>query len=139
MRKTKFRVRVYADSNRPHLKFVVNGRENGKRTRRFFETKKEADSYAQEKRIELQNKGREGAEFPSKLREMAQECAERLRGYGKTIADATDFLVAHLKASERSCTAAQLVTELWSAKKADGASERYLSDLKSRLTRFAED
>src|SRR5437016_14146155 len=105
MRKTKFRVRPYADSNRPRLKFVVNGRENGNRTRRFFETKKEADSYAQEKRIELENKGREGAEFPSWLRVMAEECNARLTEHKCTIKDATEHLLAHIAATKKSRTA----------------------------------
>jgi integrase len=139
MRKTKFRVRPYADSNRPKLKFVVNGRENGKRTRRFFETKKEADSYAQEKRIELENKGREAAEFPSWLRVMAEECNARLAEHKCTIKDATEHLLAHIAATKKSCTASELVEKLRAAKKTDGASVRYLQDLKSRLDRFADD
>src|SRR2546429_2397763 len=139
MRKTKFRVRPYADSNRPHLKFVVNGRENGKRTRRFFETKKEADGYAQEKRIELENKGREAAEFPSWLRVMAEECNARLAENKCTIKDATEHLLAYIAATKKSCTASELVEKLRAAKKTDGASVRYLQDLKSRLNRFADD
>src|SRR5438132_2897891 len=127
----RFRVRKY---KHPRLKFVVNYREDGKRKRKFFETKEQADAFSALKNAQLKKSGIEGAEFSSRLRVMAQECAERLSGYGKTIADATNFLIVHLKASERSCTAARLVTELRSTKKADGASERYLSDLKSRLT-----
>src|SRR5262249_2007086 len=93
-------------------KFCVEGRENGKRSRRFFETKIEAKSYRDLKNIELVNRGREHAEFPTALRVMAQECADRLKCVGKTIADATDFLLAHLAASAKSCTAVQLVKEL---------------------------
>ena len=139
LRTRKIKVRKYSDSNRPHLKFVVNGRENGKRTRRFFETKKEADSYAQEKRIELENKGREGAEFPSWLRVMAEECDALLAEHKCTIKDATEHLLAHIAATKKSCTASELVEKLRAAKKTDGASVRYLQDLKSRLNRFADD
>src|SRR5947208_17037113 len=125
MRKTKFRVRPYADSNRPHLKFVVNGRENGKRTRRFFETKKEADSYAQEKRIGLENTGREGAEFPSWLRVMPEECDALLAEHKCTIKDATEHLLAHIAATKKSCTASELAEKLRDAKKTARASVRY--------------
>src|SRR5436853_7538510 len=121
MRKTKFRVRPYADSNRPHLKFVVNGRENGKRTRRFFETQKEADSYAQEKRIELENKGRQGAEFPSWLRVMAEECSAFLAPHKCTIKDATEHLLAHIAATKKRCTAPEPVQPHRAAEEADGA------------------
>lgn len=139
MRRNNFKVRRYADSNRPHLKFVVNGRENGNRTRRFFTTKAEADEYADRLKIEKENKGREGAEFPSWLRVMAEECNARLAEHKCTIKDATEHLLAHIAATKKSCTASELVKKLIAAKETDGASERYLSDLKSRLNRFAAD
>jgi integrase len=138
MRRNKFRVRRYGDRKRPNLKFVVSGRENGKRTRRFFMTKAEADSYAQAKNIELRNKRIEGAEFPTWLRVMAEECNRQLAQRGRTIKDATAFFLQHLEASEKSSTAAELVDELIEAKETDGASKRHLEDLRSRLNAFAE-
>ena len=138
MRPRKIRVRKYSDSNRPHLKFVVNYREAGKRKRAFFETKNEADTFAQNKNIELKNSGREGAEFPTALRHMAQEAVEQLKPFGKSIRDAVTHYVAYLKANEKSCTATQLVSELLKAKEADGVSEWHLRDIRSRLTVFAE-
>ena len=69
---------------------------------------------------------------------MAQECKEALTAYGKTIKDATEFFIAHLKASAKSCTAVQLVRELVAAKEHDGASQRHVSDLRSRLNIFAD-
>jgi integrase len=134
MRK-RFQVRKYKHER---LKFVVNYREAGKRKRSFFETREQANAFAAFKNAQLRKFGVEGAEFSSRLREMAQECAERLSAHGKTLKDATDFLVAHLKASERSITAAALVGQLIDAKKADGASKRYVEDLRSRLPRFAK-
>jgi integrase len=145
VRRRKIRVRRYSDSNRPALQFVVNSREAGKRKRRFFETKEQASAFAAFKNAELQSNGIEHAEFPTSLRIMAQECANRLSEYKKrgsdsplTIKDATDYLIAHLKASEKSCSAAQLVNELIAAKTGDGASQRHLSDLHSRLNIFAK-
>jgi integrase len=138
MRTRKIRVRSYSDSNRPHLKFVVNYRETGKRKRSFFETKEQANSFAAFKNAELKRNGVEGAEFPTVLRVMAQNAVERLKPFKKTITDAVDHYVAFLKASERSCTAEQLVKELVRAKEKDGASERHLRDIRSRLSVFAE-
>jgi integrase len=135
----KHKVREYNDKKRPHLKFVVNAREGGKRTRQFFETKREAETFAQQKNIELLNGGQEAAQFPSALRIMAQEAVEQLKPFpGRTIADAIRHYVAYLKANEKSCTATELVRELLKAKKADGAGERHLRDLESRLAVFAE-
>src|SRR5215469_8251249 len=134
----KHKVHKYHDKKRPHLKFVVNAKEAGKRVRAFFETKKEAETFAQQKNIELLNGGQEAAQFPSALRVMAQECDGELRKHGKTIRQATDFFIAYLTANEKSCTATELVKELLKAKKADGAGERHLRDLESRLAVFSE-
>jgi hypothetical protein len=99
-----FRLKPYRDANRPKLKFVVNFQEHGRRARRFFETKREAETFSQQKTVELQNQGREGVEFPSWLRIMAGECNDLLEPFGKTIRNATDHFVTFLRASEKSCT-----------------------------------
>ena len=137
MRQRKIKVCEYCDRNRPHWKFVVNYREAGKRKRTFFETEDAAKSFATFKNAELRRNGIFHAEFPERLRIMAQYAVERLRPFGKTIDDAVAHYVAHLKASEKSCTAVQLVKELLAAKKADGVSERHLGDLRYRLSVFA--
>lgn len=138
MRMRKIAVREYSDANRPHLKFVVNYREAGKRKRSFFETKEAAIDFARCKNFELKRNGIEGAEFPTALRVMTQNAVEQLKPFGKTITDAVAHYVAHLKASEKSCTAVQLVKELVAAKEKDGASRRHVDDLRSRLNIFAE-
>ena len=66
------------------------------------------------------------------------ECSEALKPFDATIRDAVNFYLPHLHATKRSCTAAELVDELLKIKESDGASERYLSDLRSRLTQFAQ-
>src|SRR6266542_3308124 len=119
MRHTKFRVKPYRWSkSRP---YVVEGRMNGKRSRRFFETKEKAKAYCDLKNIEIENHGRAHAEFDSRLRDMACQCAGMLAEIGATILDATQHYIAHRKAVERSCTAIQLVGELIAAKERDGA------------------
>jgi integrase len=138
LRQRKIRVRKYSDSNRRHLKFVVNYREAGKRKRIFFETKEHAESFVVFKNAELKRNGIEHAEFPTPLRVMAQNAVEQLKPFGKTITDAVQHYVAHLRASEKSCTTPQLVQELLAAKESDGASQRHLDDLRSRLNIFAD-
>jgi integrase len=66
------------------------------------------------------------------------ECAEKLQPFGVTIRDAVNFYLPHLHASNRTCTAAELVDELLKVKEADGASKRYLDDLRSRLKQFSD-
>jgi integrase len=134
----KIKVRKYSDSNRPHLKFVVNYREAGKRKRTFFETQDAAASFVAFKNDELKRNGIEHAEFPTSIRVMPQSAVEQLRPFGKTIDDAVAHYVAFLKANEKSCTATQLVEELLKAKEADGIGERHLRDIRIRLGKFAD-
>ena len=138
MRRHKIKVRKYGDGNRPHLKFVVNYREAGKRKRSFFETREQAASFAAFKNAELIRDGKAHAEFPAALRVMAQSGAERLAAFDRTISDAIEFYIAHLKASERSVTVAEFVPQLLAAKQNDGMSRRYIRDMRQKLSRFAD-
>ncbi len=118
-----YRVRSYRNKKRPHLKFVVNYSRNGKRARSFFETQKPAKTFTQLKNNELLIGQTEGA--------------KQLAAYGKTVADAIEFYLPHLKASSRTCSFRELLDELLTAKAADGASKRYLADLRCRLGQFS--
>src|SRR4029453_1458660 len=104
-RRGKIKVREYRNRQRPHLKYYISFRESGRTRRQFFETKEEAKSKADFKNAEMRQNGITHAEFPEWLRIMAGECTEALHAYRKTIRDATSHYLAHLKASERSCTA----------------------------------
>jgi len=116
------KVRSYRNKQRPHLKFVVNFKRNGKRARSFFETKKAAQTFAQ-----LKNNERLIGETDG---------AKQLAKFGKTIADAIAFYLPHLHANNRTCTFRALLDELLTAKKKDGASAPYLTDLECRLGQF---
>jgi integrase len=128
-------------------KVKVNGRQffcvtwpkigNG-RNRRFFKDRREAETFLQSKRIERENYGTAGTSFNERQRAEYLECAESLKPFNTTIRDAVNFYLPYLHATKRTCTAAELVGELLKVKEADGASERYLSDLRSRLTQFSE-
>jgi integrase len=108
------------------------------RNRRFFKDRQEAETFFQTKRIERENYGTAGMAFNERQRAEYLECTDVLKPFNATIRDAVNFYLPHLHATKRTCTAAELVDELLTVKEADGASERYLSDLRSRLTQFAE-
>jgi integrase len=108
------------------------------RNRQFFKDKTEAETVLQQKLIEQENYGTSGLSFNDRQRAEYSECADVLRPFGETIRGAVNFYLPHLHASKRTCTAQELVNELLKVKEADGASERYLSDLRSRLTQFSE-
>jgi integrase len=138
-RRGKIKVREYRNPQRPHLKFYISYREGGRTRRQFFETKEQARAEASFRNMEREKNGIEHAEFPTAWRVMAQHAMGELQPFGKTIDDATRHYVAHLKATERSISAEDLVKELFAAKKADGGGKRLLGTLKSRLGRFARD
>jgi integrase len=108
------------------------------RNRRFFKDRQEAETFFQTKRIERENYGTAGMAFNERQRAEYLECTDVLKPFNATIRDAVNFYLPHLHATKRTCTAAELVDELLTVKEADGASDRYLSDLRSRLTQFAE-
>jgi len=63
--KPSFQISRYAH---PRLKFVVSSHLEGRRQRKFFETKSEAETYVELKEVELHNQGVEGATFSTELR-----------------------------------------------------------------------
>jgi len=107
------------------------------RHRQFFKERAAAQTVLQQKLVEQENYGTAGLAFHERQRAEYLECAEKLEPFGATLRDAVEFYLPHLQASKRSCTAAELVTELLEAKEADGASPRYLGDLRSRLKQFS--
>src|SRR5213594_4283187 len=137
MRKTATKLSKVKVNGRPM--WCVTWPKIGKgRNRQFFKDKAEAETVLEKKLIEQENFGTAGLSFNERQRAEYLECAEKLQPFGVTIRDAVNFYVPHLRAAKRTCTAAELVSELLKVKEADGASERYLSDLRSRLTQFAE-
>lgn len=107
------------------------------RNRQHFKEKAEAETFLAEKLVEQENHGRSGLAFNERQRAEYLECNDKLQPFGKSIRDAIAFYLPHLKATNRTCNAVELVEELTKTKKADGASERYLGDLRSRLGQFA--
>ena len=117
--------------------YLVDGRIGGEGKRHFFPTRGEADTKAQQLRIERKNSGANALAFPDRLRTEAIECSEKLAPFKKSLRDAVNFYLPHLQAANRTCTIKELVDQLIKARATDGASERYLSDLRSRLGMFA--
>ncbi|HSS17117.1 MAG TPA: tyrosine-type recombinase/integrase [Candidatus Dormibacteraeota bacterium] len=107
------------------------------RNRRFFKDKSEAETVLDQKLIEQENYGTAGMAFTESQRSEYLESCEILSQFGVTIRDAVKFYLPHLQAANRSCTVAELAKERLAVKTADGASGRYLADLRSRLGQFA--
>jgi integrase len=108
------------------------------RNRQFFKNKSDADTFLEQKLIEQENFGTAGLAFDEKQRAEYLECRDQLRPFNMTLRDAVKFYLPYLKATNRTCTAAQLAEEVVKIKKSDGVSERYIGDLRSRLKQFAK-
>jgi hypothetical protein len=126
-----------SDTNEPQLKFVVTYREAAKRKQKVFETEEEAIQFARTKDPNFRHDPIQDLEAQASERGLL-ECTNKLRAHGKTIADATDFLIQHLMANEKSCTAEKLVDEFIAAKQKEAASQFDLDDIRSRLATFSK-
>jgi integrase len=137
VKKPILKVRPYHHS-KTH-KFILDLRAFGK-GRFFFKTRAEADAECLRQRTLLERHSREAVGLQQ--REMSDfiTARNRLREYGKTVNDATDYLINFL-GNIRRCkiTVAELAAEVIEAKKRDGKSAAYLADLRKRLSRFSQD
>src|ERR1700732_3534695 len=115
------------------------------RNRQFFKSagrgkddpgKLQAEEVLAQKVIERENSGHEGLSVTETQRAEYRESTQALKPFGKSLRDAVAFYLPHLQATNRTCTPSELTKELVKAKKGDGASKRYLSDLQSRLGQF---
>jgi integrase len=113
-------------------------RVNGKRKRLFFANKTEARQELARLKIKQRQEGEKALNLSDALRISAQNCAEVLAPYGRTIQDATEFYLKYLKDSENSITTSDLVAEYLTDQKQRKHSAVHLADLKQRLGRFEE-
>jgi integrase len=137
--KATYRVRPYKCASRPHIKAVVNWKnEHEKRERKFFATIKEAETYAQQRNTELFNQGRESLEFPTWLRVMAQECHSQLSAKGRSLRDATEHYLAYLERLAVSVPLAKATASFIAAKegRATPLCARYIRRLKTFFDRL---
>jgi integrase len=122
---------------------VVSPRSSGGRDRKFFpataEGKREAQTFLALKKREIENFGTSAFSLTQGDRAEFLYCREKLAPYGLTLRAAIDSLLPQLSARSKTCTLAALISELLDAKRTDGASERYLKDLRTRLHIFAAD
>jgi integrase len=132
-------LKVLPYRHHPKYKFVLDLRAFGK-GRKFFKTRSEAEAEALRQRTLLERHSR--ALIGLSQREMSEiiTAKQKLAEYGETISDAAKFRVDHLERVRRcKITASQLAHEVIEAKRRDGMSADYLSDLQLRLRRFCRD
>jgi len=138
MRQTKLKLTSTLVNGKRYWQ-VTSPKLGGGRNRRTFKAREEAKGYYDLAKAQIQDFGNAAMSISDALRSEAVKCSQILHPFGKTIADATYFYVDHLNEIARSQTVSHVVQELQAGAKADGASVRYLRDLKYRLGRFVQD
>lgn len=110
-------------SNHGKEVFIVDARRSGKGERKFFNTRFEAEGFAQAQRTRRANEG--NAAFDS----------TKLAQYGWTVSKAIEFALDHLQRQHASMPVADAVKALL-AFKAGRVGKVRLGDIKNRLARF---
>lgn len=111
--------------SKPENAWKVDARTKHGGSRKFFPTKVAAESFAQQCRIA---KGNDGSSAFGNV---------ELAKFGKTVQQAVEFYLVHLRRQERSISIKDAVSELVALKRAGGKSNRYCGDLTLRLGRLS--
>jgi integrase len=137
MRRPQLRIVEYHHS--ATAKYVIEGaRVNGKRRRYFFATKEKAEEELARMKIKQRKEGENALRLPDSLRIMALESAEKLKPFTKSLQDAVDFYVRHLREAEASISVSALIGEYLAIQTRLKRSVVHLDDLRQRLGRFRE-
>lgn len=151
--------KIYRDTNRGSTRFTVSYYDAARRRRREFYTDEESAKTAarlaatklqngEVSALELTNQDRSNylhalgllEPFQTRIDVAVSEYAEARKAVGASgsLLEAARFFAKHHPASLPRRKVRQVLDELLQAKRADHKSERYVSDLDSRLGKFAE-
>jgi integrase len=137
-RKTYVNGEVYWQVNLPLRYEMRDGLRVRIQKRRTFRDHKEAETAAEQARIQAKNDGHRSFAIPDHLRTEALAAAKVLEPLGATILEAAKFYAEHLSRIRTSQKVSVAVKELLVAKEHDNLRPRYLKDLRVRLNRFSE-
>jgi integrase len=129
---------IYPRKNRPGWT-VDCGMINGKRERKQFTTKQEAEEYAGLRRKQREEEGRKGFELPLETRVEAAACVKKLAPYeGATITAAVDHYVVNVLVHRGGPMISKMVDDLLQQKERANLRPSSLSSLESFGVLFVE-
>ena len=111
MRKTSLSIKKTRVNGQLYWQVTFPKIEGG-RERRTFRNREAAQTYFETTKIQQANYGTAALSITDSLRVEAVECERRLAEFGKTLRDAADFYIAHLRAITRSRKVSEVVAEL---------------------------
>ena len=119
------------------ISFCVDmGRLAGRRLRKFFKTRLEADTYAEQQRIAKVNQGAAAFSIDEKLRVEAIEARRLLSPYGISLIEAAKYYIKHAKPKGGEKVMFELATEVLEAKAKVGRRQKTLDSYRSFFNRF---
>jgi integrase len=119
----------------PNSAWVIEGMrdEGGKRVRKFFPSRDEANEWLRSRRPDFQNQGRAAMGLPDKQRVDAIQALSILAPHNANLTTAARAFHERATLVSHTVMFAKLREELVATKKKDKKSARYVSDLRSRL------
>ena len=123
-----------------NVRYRVNEAQgpDGKRLRKFFETREAAEQYTKERATDAKAYGVHFVAIPPTERASIGYQLQRLKILGWTLAAAVDFIEKHGKAAP-DVSLEKVATEFFAAKEASGLRPRYLKTLRASIKRFMFD
>ena len=120
------------------IAFQVALMVNGVRTRRTFDTLKEAEEFAEQLRRTRENDGTAAFSLTPTQRADAAHCISLLAPHGLDLRQVTEYYLKHVVAYRKAPPVAEIVERLLAEVKANGRREKTQKDLRYRLGRFAK-
>jgi integrase len=137
-RKTRVNGELYWQVNLLPKIETRDGQQIRVRQRKTFRKLQEAETCAEQARIQAKNYGAAAFSISDRLRMEAVQAERTLKPFGASIMEAVKFYAEHLCRVTQSESVANVVKEILAAKEHDNLRPRYLSELRARLNRFAE-
>lgn len=109
---------------------------NGKRVRKSFSTKTEADDYAQEERVKRNQEGLAAYEVTADIRIEAGKCVQKLKPYNASLTEAVDFYVKHFLAYREAPVITKAIDDFLLRKQKK--RQKTIDSLEYRLGKFSE-
>src|SRR5260370_28424863 len=137
-RKTYVKGEVYGKVNLPIEYKVIDGKRVRIQKRRTLRDHEEAETIAEQARIQAKNDGRKSFAIPDDVRRDALAAVKELEPFGVTILEAAKFYTNHLRKQTASQKVSVAVEEFLAARGKDELRPRYLKDLRVRLNKFSQ-
>jgi integrase len=122
------------------ISYMVDpGLRNGRRPRKFFKTKGEADTYAEQLRTARKNEGNGAFLLSQKVRVEVLEAQRQLTEVGATLSEAVSYYIKHAAPRGGKKLLKDAVAELLSVKRKAGKRVSYVDTLGFVLNAFARE